>query len=383
MNKFKFLAGFVFFSCASHSPACEASVNLEATVCTNCSYQEALAIAKDVATPDLSCSYANEVPDPSSEQCFSSEKSHIVFNVATNQSYKFKIYHDNQGFPSYSMGVVVTSESVDPEIERLLRIASEARGNLQGVIDQIPSQLVAQLTSTGLHQVLESDVFTTQTSTDCAQNPHARAVKDAVDSNARLNVLQYAANNSFVRGKSETVSWFKNKDGLSQFSLDSVTFGITSPSTKFGAVSVQGTFKVEPNSQRQFITRTYYPNPSHDSVTVGLTSTSSDFSKVVDVIDYSSGMPVATVSDNGTVIEGVVLRFILNTSTGSPLVVSKCVHEELKKALDIRAANQGSSSGAGESPSPGSGGGSSGGVPYCTYDVYTNGRRTGSYQALC
>ncbi|RVU33528.1 hypothetical protein EOE67_16050 [Rheinheimera riviphila] len=272
--------------------------------------------------------------------------------------------------------------SVEAEVTRLLKVAAEARNHLKQGISQIPAELIQQL---GVYAVAAPSGLSAQAQSadQCSQNPHVRAIRDALDSSGRLNTLQIAANNSLIHKRTETVSWFKNKDGLSVFSLDAVSFGLTSPSSQFGSVSASGTFKVNSESNVQYITRTYYPNQNHDSVTAGLTSTSATFSKVVDKIDYGSGIPVASVEDNATVIEGVALRFIINTKASTPLSVSKCVHEELKKLVDIRPSTTAPGGGYGEPGEPGTGG-NHGGLPVqCTWDVYSNGVWSGSYQSDC
>jgi hypothetical protein len=366
----------------SCSGVSHAAISAKATICSDCSYQQALALVQEVAAPAIQCTYANEVPDAASEQCNSIESRYVVFDIKTDQAYGFRLFHSNQGGPFYSLELQASNEPVEADIQRLLRVAAQARGHLQQGIAEITASLVQQLS---IYSVQTVSVFSAeaQSSDQCSQDPHARAIRDAVDSRNRLATLQNAADNSFINKKSETVSWFKNKDGLSMFSLDSVSFSLTSPSGSFGSASIEGTFKVVPGSDKQFITRTYYPNSALDSVTVGLTSTSASFSTVVDVIDYSSGIPRVSVSENGTFIEGVALRFITNTTLGTPLSVSACVHNELKKLLDIRPST---TSGGGSEGPPGSvnGGGSGGGdLSTCTYDVYSNGRWTGSYQSVC
>jgi hypothetical protein len=363
----------------------QAAIRAKATICEDCSYQQALSYAKEQATPQMQCSYATEVPAPASEQCRSTEARYVVYSAASQQVYGFRIYHTNQGEPSYNLALAASNVPVEAEVTRLLKVAAEARNHLKQGISQIPAELVQQL---GVYAVATPSELSAQTQTQsadqCRQNPHARAIRDALDSSGRLATLQLAASNSMVHKKTETVSWFKNKDGLSEFSLEADTFGLTSPSSQSGSVSVSGTFKVNSESNVQYITRTYYPNPNHDSVTAGLTATSATSSKVVDKIDYGSGLPRVRVEHNGTVIEGVVLRFIINTKVATPLSVSKCVHEELKKLVAIRPSTTVPGSGQEGPIGPVDGGGSPGGLPMqCTWDVYSNGVWSGSYQSDC
>jgi hypothetical protein len=328
-------ASFLLLTGLGWAEGSQAAISAKATICEDCSYQQALSDAKEQAAPQIQCSYATEVPDPASEQCRSTETRYVVYSAASQQVYGFRLYHTNQGGPSYNLTLAASNVPVEAEVTRLLKVAAEARNHLKQGISQIPAELIQQQ---GVYAVAAPSALSAQAQSadQCSQNPHVRAIRDALDSSSRLNTLQIAANNSLVHKKTETVNWFKNKDGLSMFSLDSVSYGLTSPSTQFGSVSASGTFKVNSESNVQYITRTYYPNPTHDGVTAGLTATSATFSKVVDKIDYGSGFPIVRVEDNATVIEGVALRFIINTKAATPLSVSKCVHEALKKLVDIR-----------------------------------------------
>jgi hypothetical protein len=374
-------ASFLLLTGVGWAESSQAAVSTKAAVCENCSYQQALNDAKERAAPPIQCSYPTEVRDPSTEQCHSSEAHYVVYSAASQQVYGFRVYHTNQGSPSDNLTLAVSNEPVEAEVTRLLKVAAEARNHLKQGISQIPAELIQQL---GVYAVAFPSALSAQiqSAAQCSQDPHARAIRDALDSSGRLATLQLAASNSLINKRLETVSWFKNKDGLSVFSLDSVSFGVTSPSSKFGSVSASGTFKVNAESNVQYITRTYYPNQNHDSVTAGLTATSATFSKVVDKIDYGSGVPIASVEDNGTFIEGVPLRFVINTKANTPLSVSQCVHDELKKLVDIRPSTTSPGGGKGEPGSPG--GSDHGGLPrQCIYDVYSNNIWTGSYQTSC
>jgi hypothetical protein len=348
------------------------SISAKATVCDDCSYQQALTLAKEVAAPAIQCTYANEVADPASEQCTSIESRYVVFDARTDQAYGFHLFHSNQGGPSYSLELQTADEPVEADILRLLRVAAQARSHLQQGISESTADLIQQVYLAPNKAVVQAPVLTVE---QCSQDPNAKAIRDALDSTNRHVILQNAAINSLVAKKSERVHWFTDKDGRSQFSYSSKTETLE-------PAFAEGSFQLPLSSGKQFITRSYHPNAALDSVTVGLTVTSASTSTVVDVIDYSSGIPRVSVSENSTVIEGVALRFIINTTLGTPLSVSACVHNELKKLMDVRPST---TSGSGsEGPSgPVNGGGSGGDLSTCTYDVYTNGRWTGSYQSVC
>lgn len=369
--------GFLLLTGLGWAEGSQAAISAKATICEDCTYQQALSDAKEQAAPQIQCSYATEVPDPASEQCRSTEAHYVVYSAASQQVYGFRIYHTNQGGPSYNLTLAASNVPVEAEVTRLLKVAAEARNHLKQGISQIPAELIQQL---GVYAVATPSGLSaqaqTQSADQCSQNPHVRAIRVALDSSGRLATLQLAASNSLVHKKTETVSWFKNKDGLSDFSLDADTFALTSQPSQLGLVSVSGKFNVKAESNVQYITRTFHPNPNNDSVTAGLTATSATFSKVVDKIDYGSGLPTVSVDIDGTAIEGVLLRFIVNTKAATPLSVSKSVHEELKKLVDIRP----STTAPGE---PGTGG-NHGGLPVqCTWDVYSNGVWSGSYQSDC
>lgn len=327
-------AGLCLLLTSTVVDAAQKSINTRATVCEDCSYQQAVSYAKAHAAPRIECSYATEIRDLASEQCHSIESRHIVYRAASQQSYGFRLYHSNQGGSADALTLQVRDEPVAAEVSRLLRLAADAREHLQQGIAQIPADIINQTGVYAVQALAEFSLYA-NSSNACSQDPHARALQDALSSNRRLNTLQLAASNSLVSKKAETVNRFKNKAGLTLLSLDTFSFSMSSPSSKFGSVAVSGTFKVNAESGTQFITRTYYPNAEHDTVNVGLTATSASFSKVVDRIDYASGTPVASVDINATFIEGIALRSLIDAKTDKPFAASNCVDKKLKEFLDI------------------------------------------------
>lgn len=325
-------AGLCLLLSSTAVDAAQRPINTRATVCEDCSYQQAVSYAKAHAAPRIECSYATEIRDLASEQCHSTESRYIVYSAASQQSYGFRLYHSNQGGSADALTLQLADEPVEAEVTRLLQLAADARGHLQQGIAQIPADIIKQ---TGLYAVRSPAEFSTYADSNntCSQDPHARALQDALSSNRRLNTLQLAAGNSLLSKKAETVTWFKSKAGLTLFNLDTVSFSISSPSSKFGSVTVSGTFNVNAESDTQFITRTYYPNAEHDAVNAGLTPTSTTFSKVVDRIDYASGAPVASVDTNATFIEGIGLRFLIEAKTDKPFAAGKCVAEKHQALL--------------------------------------------------
>lgn len=198
--------------------------------CKNCTYQQAVELAKQGAVPNITCRISSTPTDDYVESCFSQAKLYYVLDETSRQLYGFIVKHGNQGVPRHALRLVVENRNLSRDHTTLIFEALDAKQLLarnlakatSDFVRTIDTEVLAGPASSGLKlfSTDNSSVAATDVKANCQNDPHSRAFRDALDPShvSRLN-LQL---NNMVQEGIASGHYESQADALGKF-----TFGLT------------------------------------------------------------------------------------------------------------------------------------------------------------
>lgn len=206
--------------------------------CKNCSYQQAVELAKLGAVPNITCRISSTPTDDYIESCFSQAKLYYVLDETSRQLYGFIVKHSNQGVPRHELRLVVENRNLSRDHTTMILEALDAKQLLQRNLARatndfartINTDLPAGQSNSGLN-LFNVDSFSVAAASDpkanCQNDPHSRSFRDALDP-AHVSRLNLELNNLVQQGIASG-RYENQSDALSKFS-----FGLTGMSLTGG-----------------------------------------------------------------------------------------------------------------------------------------------------
>jgi len=284
--------------------------------CSNCSYEEAVAIATSEAAPTVHCVIDQTSTDDPVEQCSSLPKRFFVVNKKSRQIFPLVVFHKHQKSQRQLLTLATTNGALSTRQQQSILKALDAKHLLFPLLLEIsdnlsqeanhnliadPATALSRQTNTGVHHPDNS----------CNDDPHAQALENASSESYRID-LQLRARANFQQTLAKS-TYKALKDTFKEWTF-------TALGMHGGAV--QGGFDIrwEDNVRNYNFAETYTSaNGSRSELIWGFTLTASD--------DLEVKLGSRTSS-----IGGWPLDALLESPTGSlPPKISTCLVNVLQQ----------------------------------------------------
>ncbi|WP_281559210.1 hypothetical protein [Thalassomonas sp. RHCl1] len=318
---------------ASPSSAAD-DVYYETRICGDCSYSQALAIAKTLE-PQKNC-FLDGNGGPEQQSCYSITNKVLVVNSVTRAMYGFYNGHDNQGMSDMDLVNFVRDIGTIPEQARYLangildtyEALHQVAAELTEEINAVPGNYSNSFKPAKNRLGILADSNTNQ----CADSKEAKAVEAAFSlstrSNLRMRAQQKLANNPNL------ATHFKSSD------VTGINFGFGG-----GGLTLGGSWIIQPKSQ-------YIYNRFETDVPNG--GSQSEFTQVVYTLSLDKHGLDIELNEVQTFFAGINIKDMKNVPAKAS-EISFCLGEALDKAFKKTVSPSSSGSGGG------SGSGSTGG----------------------
>ncbi|WP_166837480.1 hypothetical protein [Rheinheimera pleomorphica] len=158
--------------------------------CKNCSYQEAVELAKQNAVPNMSCRISSTPMEDYVETCYSQPKRYYVLNETNRRLNGFTVKHSNQGKMRHELQVVVERRNLSRDHTTLIlealdakqllaRNLAKAAGEFSDVIDTSSRSAKSSYTLNNIKTVAKASG--SDPKANCANDPHSQALSDALN----------------------------------------------------------------------------------------------------------------------------------------------------------------------------------------------------------
>jgi hypothetical protein len=154
--------------------------------CSNCSYEEAVEIAKRDAAPTINCVFGQTPTGNNIEQCSSSPKRYFVVNERNRKFFTFTVYHDNQNSQRQRLTLATRDSSLSTEKQKTILKALDAKLQLFQALQEVASEMSGEVNSNitadpAAPLLNQNNVDDPHTDDGCNNDLHAKAL----DSNYR------------------------------------------------------------------------------------------------------------------------------------------------------------------------------------------------------
>lgn len=196
--------------------------------CKDCSYQEAVELAKQKAVPNMSCRISSTPTDDYVETCYSQPKLYYVLNETSRRLNGFIVKHNNQGKMRHELQVVAESRNLSRDHTTLIlealdakqllaRNLAKAARDFSGVINTGSatgqSRFAIQAADKNMTTAAENDP-----KAGCSNDPHSLALNDALNPRHKAKLTFDLAN--FVNDGIASGHYENQADALGKFSFE-------------------------------------------------------------------------------------------------------------------------------------------------------------------
>ncbi|WP_281556899.1 hypothetical protein [Thalassomonas sp. RHCl1] len=317
------------------SPSSAASnTYYETRICGDCSYSEALAIAKKLE-PQKDCTL-NSNAGPEQQSCYSSTNKILVINSVTRAIYGFYNGHDNQGMSDMDLVTFVRDMESIPE-----KVIYLANGILDAdeALHQVAEQLTEEINSSQNSYTASASKFKNQVgiqsddnNNQCDNSREVQAVKAATSVSIK-SAIEIRAN-EILEANPSLESDFKST------TITGLNVGVSKDGFTLG-----GSWVVGPKSK-------YVYNRFEGNTDVPIGDSQSEQTQVVYTLSSNKHGISLELNPIKTVFAGLTLNQLKQGVT-QPSEITKCLGEALDKAIPKTVVLSGSGSGSGGSGSTG------------------------------